>query len=193
MRFAPLLLALPLLLTACSSDDPTTPEPRALETSGGADDCEQFVNATEIPDRCISGPQVTAKPEVPKDRYPATSAAIAPVTLEAEPGDLARGGNDADPTLTTRTFRVTVPKGGRLEVTAACNGATFLEVATVPDSLAELTMSCFEEGSTSELSVSDDVFQPAPKSFDVTVTTQAPSRWFAAVGSTTEALPPSAG
>ncbi|MDP3713482.1 MAG: hypothetical protein Q8R60_13485 [Mycobacteriales bacterium] len=191
MRLAPLLLALPLLLTACSSEDPTTPEPTALATSGD-DDCDQFVNATEIPERCVPN-QVTAKPEVPKGRYPATSAEIAAVTLEAEAGDLARGGNDADPTLTTQTFRVTVPKGGRLEVTAACNGATFLEVATVPDSLAELTMSCFEEGSTSELSVSDDVFQPAPKSFDVTVTTQAPSRWFATVGSTSEALPPAAG
>jgi hypothetical protein len=192
LRFAPLLLTLPLLLTACSSDDPSTPEPSALATSGGTDDCDQFVNATEIPERCIPN-QVTAKPEVPSARYPKTSAEIAAVTLAAEAGDLARGGNDADPTLTTQTFRVTVPKGGRLEVTAACNGATFLEVATVPDSLAELTMSCFEEGSTSELSVSDNVFQPAPKSFDVTVTTQAPSRWFAAVGSTTEALPTSAG
>lgn len=190
MRLAPLLLALPLLVTACSSD-PATTEPTALPTVD-SEGCEQFANATEIPERCVQS-QVTAKPEVPKGRYPKTSAEIAAVTLEAEPGDLARGGNDVDPTLTTRTFRVTVPKGGRLEVTAACNGATFLEVETVPDSLAELTMSCFEEGSTSELSVSDDVFQPAPKSFDVTVTTQAPSRWFATVGSTTEALPPAAG
>lgn len=190
MRLAPLLLALPLLLTACSND-PQTPTPTALPT---VDDkgCEQFVNATEIPDRC-AGPQLTAKPTVPTGRYPKTSAEIPAVTLEPVPGDLVRGGNDVDPTLSTRTFAVTVPKGGRLRVTTACNGASFLEVVTEPDSLAELTMSCFEQGSTSELTVSDDVFQPAPKTFQVTVKTTAPSRWFAALGSTTEALPTESG
>jgi hypothetical protein len=188
LRLAPVLLC--LALTACS-DGGAVDEPDALPTATNALPavCASLQpGATQVPAECVEqGPD--APPEVPTGRYPATSAEIAAVTLPAAPTDLARGGNDADPALTTRAFTVTVPRGRRLQVTAACDGATFLDVDTEPASNAELRMSCFEEGAVSELTVGDDVVQGAPKQFRVTVTTQAPSRWFAAVGSTADPLP----
>ena len=190
MRLASPLLCLLLVLPACSDGDGVE-EPDALpKATGGLPAACASVQpgATEVPAECVAqGPD--APPAVPTDRYPATSAEIPVVTLPAAPSDLARGGNDADPALATRTFTVTVPQGRRLQVTAACDGATFLDVDTVPASNAELRMSCFEQGAVSELTVGDDVFQAAPKQFRVTVTTQAPSRWFAAVGSTADPLP----
>ena len=190
MRLAPLLLCLPLVLSGCS-DDPAVEEPDALPTATASlpAACASLQpGATEVPAECVEqGPD--APPEVPVDAFPKTSAEIEAVTLPPAPTDLARGGNDADPALTTRTFSVTVPQGRRLQVTAACNGATFLDVETVPSSSAELRMSCFEQGAVSELTDGDDEVRTAPTRFQVTVTTEAPSRWYAAVGSTSEPLP----
>jgi hypothetical protein len=185
LRFAPLLLALPLLLTGCSGD---TKEPDPLSTGDTPSNCPTGAS-NEVDPRCVSeGPE--APPEIPFGDFPKTSAEIAAVTIPSGPGELARGGNDVDPSLTTRTFEVTVPAGSRLLVTVACNGATFLDATTEPDSLAEVNMSCFEKsGGVSELAVGDTVVQKSPTRFSVTVKTSAPSRWFASVSATTEALP----
>lgn len=190
MRFVPLLIALPLLVTGCSSG-PSTDEPTTLPTIGPSG-CPTGA-ATEIPTECVPNQPSDGPPTIPYDNYPKTSAAIEAVTIDAAPGDLARGGNDADPTLTTRTFNVTVPAGARLQIVAACNGAAFLDVTSVPKSKVETTISCFDPGGVSQLGVGDDVFQKSPTSFAVTITVKAPSRWYLAVGSTKEALPPSAG
>lgn len=187
MRLAPLLLALPLVLTACSSDPEASPGPSALPTLAAPTGCPT-VGATEIPTECVPNQASDGPPPIPVGKYPPTSAEIKPVVLAAAPGDLAAGGNDKDPTLLTRTFDVTVPAGARLSLAAACDGATFLEAKTVPASKAELTISCFDTDGPSELTVSDDVFQPAPKAFKVTITTKAPSRWYVAVGGTMDPL-----
>ena len=186
MRLAPLLLVPVVALSACSGDPVAEPGP--LPTIG-TDECSAGAGATEVPASCVPSQGPEGPPPVPTGSYPPTSAEIDPVTIPAAPTDLARGGNDADPSLTTRAFTVTVPQGRRLEVTAACDGATFLEVETEPASVAELTMSCFEPSGVSELTVGDDQVQAAPKQFRVTVTTKAPSRWFVAVGSTDAPLP----
>jgi hypothetical protein len=189
LRLAPLLLCLPLVLSSCS-DDTESQGPAPLPTGTGLPAaCASLApDAPEVPAECVVEPS-DGPPPIPTGSYPRTSAEIEAVTIPSAPTDLVRGGNDTDPTLATRTFSVTVPQGRRLELTAACNGATFLEVATVPESKAEVTMSCFEPGGISEITVSDDVFQTAPKQYQVTVTTKAPSRWYVALGSTAEPLP----
>lgn len=189
MRLAPLLVALPLVLVGCSSDDSASPSPSTLPTVGQPL-CSIGPDVTELPEECAPQTGPTGPPDIPTSGYPKSSAGIDPVTIPGSPGDLVAGGNDKDPSLQTRTFTATVPKGQRLQITAACEGATFLEVTTVPTSLAEMEISCFDEGGISELTVGDDKFQKAPQSFQVIVKTKAPSRWFVVVSGTAEALPP---
>ncbi len=192
MRFVPLLVALPLLLTGCSNGG-GSPGPSSLPTVGENGSCPP-AGATAIPSDCVTAQPPDGPPPIPFDKFPKTSAAIPAVTIDAAPGDLARGGNDADPTLTTRTFNVTVPAGARLQVVAACNGAAFLDITTVPKTKVDgTTISCFDPGGVSQLGIGDDVVQKSPASFAVTVTVKAPSRWYLAVGSTTEAPPPAEG
>ena len=121
-RFAAPAVAL-LLLTGCTSGSAgevplPSPDPCLLDTT-----------AEQVPEECVE-----QGPSDGGSAPPGSSAAIDPVTLPPATNELARGGNDKDPSLTSQEWEVTVPAGGRLKSTVACNGAGTTELVTVPKS-----------------------------------------------------------
>lgn len=176
---AVLPLVLVLALSGCSEEE----EPAPLG-SPAADPCPP--GATSLPVEC--GP--SDAPRTPSGAPPGSSADIPPVYFPPEPRELASGGNEADPSLTTRSFEVTLPAGSRLRVKGACQGTTNLVVDTTPDTATEMEFSCGLDGQTAELAVSDPKVASAPTRYVVKVTVPAPARWWASVSSTTE--PPAA-
>ena len=180
-----LVCGLVLALTSCSDDG----EPRA-DASPPPTPTEKCADGTPGGTECVVDDilQASAAP-IDKSGAPASSASIPAVKLPSASGDLVTGGNDRQPSLTTRTFVVTVPRGSRLSVSAACQGFAELVVETVPDSKAELGLPC---GRTrpNELTVQDPTPLSAPQRYSVTVTAAAPSRWYAAVGADASPPPP---
>lgn len=171
-----------LALTACSGG--STAAPPVPPASPG---CPL---TGPIPVECVpddKGFDVSPVP-VSTEGAPASSAAIPAVTLPAQPEDLVAGGNDRDPTLTTRTFAVTVPAGARLSVTSACRGFAELDVRTVPDSKAAHTLPCGRSDAI-DITVRDPTLLAAPRRYQVTVRVPAPSRWYVAVGAVTFPAP----
>jgi hypothetical protein len=59
-----------------------------------------------------------------------------------ESGELARGGNDKDPSVRTQRFTVTLPAGERPRTTLACQGARSVTLTTSPKSGAEQEFAC---------------------------------------------------
>ncbi len=182
MQYRRALLVLPLLtaLGACSSG--TTPKVTA--TGPSADVCAGVNSgtATAVPESCAPTLGPTSDPSATAT----ASAQLSPVKLAPDQGQVAAGGNDVDPSLTTMTFHVTIPTGTRLKVHAACLGNHNIVIKTQPTSDAESEFNCGIHGVASEVGVSDPHVVSAPTSFTVTVTTTAPTRWWVNVVGTTE-------
>jgi hypothetical protein len=170
-----------LLLSACggSSGDG---EPTI------ADECSK-AGATSIPASCVPGeggpfdaiPSQSGAP-------PSRAADIPPVTTPPLEGELARGGNDTDASLTTRTFTVTLPAGQRLRTTLACQGAPTVVLKTTPKSRAEQEFACGYQA-PAELTVEDSVPVSRPTTFSVTVTADGPARWYVVISGTSAPVP----
>ena len=170
------LIAMLLMATACSSSGgggtaarSTAPDPCANPT------------ATEVPASCIPGeggnfeaiPSQSGAP-------PTSSAAIPAITQPAEPGELARGGNNQDASLTTKAFVVTLRAGQRLRTTLACQGAHNVVLTTTPTSAAEQTFAC-SYTSVAQLTVEDSVRVKTATRFVVKVAAPAPARWYVVI------------
>ena len=142
-----------------------------------------------MPASCIPGE------DRPFDTVPSQSGApptktesIPPISQPPVAGELARGGNDTDPALTTRTFTVTLPAGQRLRSTLACQGATTVSLVTKPASGAEQEFACGYDV-PAELTVEDPTPAPAATAYTVTVKAPAPARWYVVLSGTSEPLP----
>lgn len=160
-RLAPPLLAL-VLLTGCTSGSAEevplpSADPCLLDSS--AEGCVE-----EGPSDAGSAP-------------PGSSAAIDPVTIPPAPNELARGANDKDPSLAAQEWEVTVPAGGRLKSTVACNGAGMTELVTVPKSGAMQEFRCEYGAEAVELTVAAATPLSEETTYRVTFTAGAPSRW----------------
>lgn len=173
MRALPLLLVV-LALTACTGGGRSSAGPTAVPTPGCP--LEGDIPASCVPDDT----GFDSPPPIDFRGAPRSSAAIPVVAFARQPGDLALGGNDTDPTLTRRTFRVTVPAGRRLSVTAACRGYADLVVTTTPASKAEVTLRCGVQ-EAKEVTVLEPSAAARPTSYQVNVQVPGPSRWFVAV------------
>lgn len=178
--------ALWLLLAGCSADaEQDVPLPAVPSA------CPQEAEPVSVPAECIEGGSDGDGIPVasPSTSPPATSDSIEPVTNAPTSDELARGGNDQDPALTTRVFTVTVPAGGRLRSQLACDGVGTAKLTTVPSSGAEQEFPCSYEGEPVELTVEDATPLPAPQTYEVTVTVEAPARWFVTLSFATGAPP----
>lgn len=183
LRAAPpaTVLACVLLLAACSSEAPRAQQPPLPS----ADPCVDLT-ADRVPAQCLPD---TGRPRPSGPPPSAGSAAFAPLTVDARPGELARGGNDVEVGRTSRTFRVTVRRGSRLRITAACEGRTTVTVTTVPDSGAAFAFDCGFQGAPVELGVEDPTPVAADTSYVVTAGAPAPARWFVSIGQTDAPVP----
>ena len=114
------------------------------------------------------------------------SAAYDALVVAPAPGQLGRGGNDADASLTTLELRVVLPTGARLRSQVVCEGTAALELRTVPESGAASALECGAGGVPAELVVEDPVPAAADTAYEVVVTAPAPSRWYAVLS----AVPP---
>lgn len=181
-----MVLALSLFtLTACSSDPSPAPDPIAMPS-----DVCPIDGISPIPAECVPGDRGFDVVPVPVDKSgaPASSASIPAVVLTRQPGDLVAGGNDVDPSLTTRTFTVTVAAGARLSATSACRGFAELEVRSVPPTKIAHTLPCGQDQAI-DLTVLDPTLLSKRQTYQVTVTAPAPSRWFLVLGSVTRPAP----
>jgi hypothetical protein len=185
----PLILAIAgTALIACSApeDRPSEP-PVALPSSAP---CPVVPAEGGIPVECVGGEtgfDVTPAP-VSTEGAPASSADIPSVVLDRLPRDLVLGGNDTDPSLARKTFRVTVPTGARLAATVACRGYGELSVTTAPRSEVELAMPCGQQQAI-DLTVLDPDFEQQPATYEVTVSAPTPARWYVALGAETDPPP----
>lgn len=169
-------LAALLLLAACSGGD-----------AAGLDPCS-LRQGTEVPAGCEPQAVPTAAPPgAPAPPADEGSAAYDALVVAAGPGDLARGGNDADAALTTLSLPVVLPRGTRLRSRVVCEGTTVLVLRTVPESGAASALDCGAGGVPAELVVEDQVPAATDTAYEVVVTAPAPSRWYAVVS----AVPPS--
>ncbi len=109
---------------------------------------------------------------------PEGSAAYDALVVAPEPGELARGGNDADASLTMRTFDVTVPAGSRLRTRTVCQGRTSVTVRIDPASQAESELPCTEDA-PHELIVEEQEQRVTNTAYRVVVTAPSPARWYA--------------
>ena len=178
-----LLLSSALLLAACSSDEPTPDAGPALPS---ADVCEQ-VGATEVPAECLPDGNVGRRtPTAPPP--PGVTSAFPPLQVEPIDGELARADNNTEADRTTQTLTVTVRKGNRLGIQAACEGFSTFVAATTPESEAAFEFDCGFEGDPTELGVETSTPVEADTTFTVTVGAPAPARWAAVVYETDEPL-----
>ncbi|MCW2778481.1 MAG: hypothetical protein JWN17_2206 [Frankiales bacterium] len=189
-RPALVLAACALSLTACTGSSKDEAGPTAAPARPS--DCPTAESSTQVPADCVEDSKDFDYVATPTAKPTGSSADLASVVLPEDPQDLARGGNDTDPTKKTQTFKVVVPAGSRLRTTAACEGADKIVLTTVPDSAAAQEFTCGFEGTPAELTVEDSVPVKTATTFTVTVTTTPPSRWYVAVGATSAPPPPDA-
>jgi hypothetical protein len=174
------LVGLALVATACGGSS-------GGDASVAPDPCSN-ATATSVPASCIPGEgNFTAVPSQ-SGTPPVSSAAIPAVVNPPEPGELARGGNDKDPSVLVRRFTVTLPAGERLRTTLACQGAHSIVLTTTPKSAAEQEFTC-DYAAPAQLSVEDSVPASAPTSYVVTVKVQAPARWYVVISGTKTPVP----
>ncbi len=164
-RPAAVLVSLLAALAGCGG----TPTPAAT-----GDPCAVSTSTTSLPGNCAPTTESTADPS---STVTATGQ-LPPLRLSPDPGQLAAGGNDTAPSLTTATFSVTLPAGTRLKIHVACAGKDFMKVTTVPDSKARLELKCGAGGSAAEVAVLDPAVVSTPTHYVVTVKTTAPARWW---------------
>lgn len=180
MRLTVLLVAGALALAGCSSDT----KKEAIPLPSDACPIEGAIPASCVPDDTGFG-----DPEpIDKRDAPASSALIPKVVIPRDAGDLALGGNDLNPALTTKTFSVTVAAGARLSITSGCQGYADLVLTTKPVSKAEHTLRCGPD-EPKEVTVLDPTPLARATTYAVKVVVPGPSRWYVAVGSTTQAAP----
>jgi hypothetical protein len=186
MRRTSFLAPFLLLLSACSgSSGDATADP----ATGMPDPCN-VPGATAVPASCLPGEgDFNARPSE-SGTPPTDAAAISPLTIPPSSGELARGGNDRDPSLSTARFTVVLPAGQRLSTTLACQGAHDVTLTTQPKSEAEQTFGCGYATPT-QLTVEDSVAAKATMTFVVTVTAGAPARWYVVIAGTKAPLPSS--
>lgn len=172
------LVPLFALIAGCSGSSSPTAAP-------SPDPCKD-AKAESVPASCIPGEQgaFEAAPSQ-SGSPPSSSERIPPVTSPSVPGELARGGNDKDPSVTTRNFTVTLPAGQRLVTTLACQGARDVVLTTKPRSGAEQEFAC---GYTvpAELTVEDPTPARAATTYVVTVTAKAPARWYVVISASSQ-------
>lgn len=170
-------------LTACTDSGDA---PSALAKESPALQCPTD-GLSDVPAECILDDDGFDPSPAPASTVsaPSSSAAIPAVQFDRQPGDLAVGGNDEDPTKQEQVFTVTVAAGARLSVSVACRGFAEMDVTTEPKTLAEVTLPCGDVDPV-ELTVLDPELLEAPVTYRVTVTSPAPSRWYVALGSVTE-------
>ena len=128
-------------------------------------------------------PTTAAAPALPPEEG---SAAYDALVIAPGPGELGRGGNDADAALTTLALRVVLPAGTRLRSQAVCEGTAVIELRTVPESGAASALDCGVGGVPAELVVEDPVPAATDTAYEVVVSAPAPSRWYAVLS----AVPP---
>ena len=163
------LLALLLgaaLLTACTSGEAEeVPLP-------SADPCLIDSSTQELPPECVQDGNDRAG-----SSPPAASAAIEPVTVAPTDNELGRAANDKDASLTTTELEVTVPAGGRLKSTVACNGTGTAKLVTVPKAGAMQEFRCEYGDEPVELTVEAATPVSEATTYRVTFTSGAPARW----------------
>ena len=122
-------------------------------------------------------------------KFPTDPSKIAMVVPRPVKGRLGGADNGNDPTLSTASFTVVVPKGQRVGSVITCIGNGEVKLATSPSSKAEQTISCDADANiASELEVEDDIVLPADTTYAVTVTVTKATRWSVAVFGTTAPL-----
>lgn len=185
MRRAPvsLVLASTLLLAACSAGDAVPDGGPALPP---ADVCDE-VGATEVPVECIPDAE-GGRPLPSTSPPPGGSGAFPALQIESIEGELARADNNDDPRREMQTLTVTVPRGSRLGVQAACEGYSTVIVTTDPDSQAAFEFDCGFEGQPAEIGVETSEPVMTDTIFRITVDVPAPARWAAVAYATDEPL-----
>lgn len=185
LRALPVTLLAAGLLAGCTSSGHPTPN-----SSGLANACSQGgVEPSIITESCAP----TLGPTSDPSNRPVSTAVIPPLTLPAEPGMLASGGNDKVPTLATETFSVTLPAGSRLKIHVTCLGENHIVVKTTPTSDAESEINCGFNGVASDIAVADEKVAKVATHYQVQVTTTPPARWYVVISGTTEPAPPPVG
>lgn len=169
------LLALPLLLSACTGGSSTVAAPAPTPS------CD--LTGTVVPERCVS----TATPS--PDAYSNDRSKIPAIVPErplAGQTVLGTADNTSRPDRTTGSFTVTVPAGKRIGSEIYCRGNGMLTLTTVPDSNAFQSITCNGgQGLQSTLTAESATPVTTATTYTVTVKTSAPARWYARVYGTT--------
>ncbi len=130
---------------------------------------------------------VETGPEPSPTVFPDDGAKIAPVTIEPVEGKLGGADNRDDATKRKATFSVTVPAGQHIGTVAGCLGNGLVVVDTVPASAAYLQIDCNADPvQYSELVTEASKNQTDTVTYQVTVTSDAASRWDVAVFATSK-------
>ena len=165
------------MLTGCSGGSSGAQEPLPLPSPTSTCD----FTATIVPGNCVTAGPVS--------KFSTDPSKIAMVVPRPVKGRLGGADNGADPTKSSATFSVVVPKGNRIGSVITCIGNGEVTIATRPTSKAEQTISCDADPTVaSELEVEDDAVLPAATTYAVTVTVTKATRWSVAVFGTTAPL-----